>query len=209
MDKNTLRSAMKEIILSALRNGITDKDSLSKIKNNVCQKYGINTFPDAELLSVYRQMIESGEVQRSDAIERLLQKRGIRTLSGISPVSVLMPRRRVKVRACIVLPSGRMHRERHFFSSILKKNMASKKSEKVPKTRCTRYAKKLYQQRARSYACAACRIRSAHPDFTPTYRPEKNGTFPRKKRTHCSGGHFFGSPESHEDSVYHPLLSSV
>jgi elongator complex protein 3 len=106
MDKNTLRSAMKEIILSALRNGITDKDSLSKIKNNVCQKYGINTFPDAELLSVYRQMIESGEVQRSDAIERLLQKRGIRTLSGISPVSVLMPPAPCKS-ACVYCPTER------------------------------------------------------------------------------------------------------
>lgn len=106
MDKKTLFSAKRDIIRCALENGISQKNDLSKIKNQVCQKWGINTFPDAELLSMYREMVISGEIQQSELLEHLFQKRSIRTLSGISPVSVLMPPAPCKS-ACVYCPTER------------------------------------------------------------------------------------------------------
>ncbi len=104
--KKTVHSAASEIVLRAFHLKIEDKDSLTKVKNEVCKEFKINTFSDMELLSAYRTLEKEKRIKPSECIKKLLQKRSIRTLSGIAPVSVLMPPAPCKS-ACVYCPSER------------------------------------------------------------------------------------------------------
>ena len=107
MNKKTFsKSAAREIIFLAISKKITTKNELSKIKNAVLRKYRENTFPDAELLKTFWEMKRTGEIAAPDDFAALFQKRKIRTLSGIAPISVLMPPAPCHS-ACVYCPTER------------------------------------------------------------------------------------------------------
>jgi elongator complex protein 3 len=95
-----------EVVRSAQKMRIRSKQELTKIKNSVCRRFGVNTFPDTELLSAYRILVTKGEIEPSSLLEFCFQKRSIRTLSGIAPISVLMKPLPCKS-ACVYCPSER------------------------------------------------------------------------------------------------------
>lgn len=98
--------AAKRVVELCIERGTLTKDELISIKNEVCKVFGTNTFPDMELLNVARAMEEKGEIEDITTLERLFQKRRIRTLSGVAPISVLMPPMPCKS-ACVYCPSER------------------------------------------------------------------------------------------------------
>ena len=102
--------AAREIVQLAIVQNATTKNDLSKIKNTVLRRYGINTFSDTELLRVFREMQQQGEVVGKEYFSALFQKRKIRTLSGIAPISVLMPPAPCRS-ACVYCPSERVNAE--------------------------------------------------------------------------------------------------
>lgn len=110
MKKNNSTYAAKEIVLRCVKKLPNNKEELAKVKNAVCQTLGINTFPDAEVLEVYRDLVEKKEISRSKKLEQLFQKRSIRTLSGIAPISVLMPPAPCNS-ACVYCPTERADME--------------------------------------------------------------------------------------------------
>jgi elongator complex protein 3 len=104
--KTNLTQAAQEIVLRCAKKLPKNKEELAKVKNAVCQTLGINTFPDAEILAEYKTLVAAEKIQKLPLLEKLLQKRSIRTLSGIAPISVLMPPAPCNS-ACVYCPTER------------------------------------------------------------------------------------------------------
>lgn len=98
--------AAYDVVRKAAAEQASSKTDLYRIKNSVCRKYGINTFPDAHLTAAYEALVKQGELALDPILATLFRKRGIRTLSGIAPVSVLLPPAPCKS-ACVYCPSER------------------------------------------------------------------------------------------------------
>ena len=106
-----IAQAAQEVIRFAIREQITTKEQLIKIKNTVCQKHRLNSFRDAELIVALDTLIQSGEVAQTQdlvSLRRLLIKRRVRTLSGIAPISVLTKPWACRGR-CTYCPTEVMH----------------------------------------------------------------------------------------------------
>ncbi|QQS59141.1 tRNA uridine(34) 5-carboxymethylaminomethyl modification radical SAM/GNAT enzyme Elp3 [Candidatus Peregrinibacteria bacterium] len=104
--KKQLLLAAQQVVLLASQKKAKTKQALSVAKNAICREMGINTFPDALLVSAYETLVENGTLSPVPDLQRLLMKRGIRTLSGIAPISVLLPPGPCKS-ACVYCPLER------------------------------------------------------------------------------------------------------
>lgn len=62
---------------------------LNRVKRQFSNRYKIGMISNADLLFLYRKMIKSKKIKANQALENLLRKRKIRTLSGVAPVAVL------------------------------------------------------------------------------------------------------------------------
>ncbi len=70
---------------------LLDLRKVEKIRNNVIKRFGLDAAPrNIELLKAYRDLIELGDIEPNDTIYGFLVKRKIRSLSGISNITVLM-----------------------------------------------------------------------------------------------------------------------
>ncbi len=99
-------AAALTIVRRAAQAQASSKAELYRIKNAVCREGGQNTFPDAELVAAYEVLVENGELTADQTLANLFRKRSIRTLSGIAPISVLLPPAPCKS-ACVYCPSER------------------------------------------------------------------------------------------------------
>ena len=69
---------------------VTTKDSFHVFKNNIYRDYKIDkVIPSIALIERYNELIEKGEMSYDIRIHKLLRKRAIRSLSGVSVISVL------------------------------------------------------------------------------------------------------------------------
>lgn len=80
---------LEKIVKDLLKKSVKTRDELNSFKREVSQKYKIPFLDNMDLLSVYHQMKESQSIKKSATLESLLQKKPIRSLSGIVNVSVL------------------------------------------------------------------------------------------------------------------------
>jgi len=62
---------------------------LATLKRRTAKRYKNKFLTDAELLSVYHKLVRQKSVKRNPALEKLLRRRAVRTLSGVAPVTVL------------------------------------------------------------------------------------------------------------------------
>ena len=106
----------KKFVKQAIKEGITDRRSLQKLKNRFSTEYGISSLTSVEILRAYGELVrEEGarpqkgkkvhtfpgesmykrDVRLSDLrlpdleFEKLIRKRGVRSLSGIASVTVI------------------------------------------------------------------------------------------------------------------------
>ena len=68
---------------------IKNYNRLNKIKRRSANKNKAGMISNAELLNLYRRLIKQNKIKQNKDLEKLLQKRKIRTLSGVAPVAVL------------------------------------------------------------------------------------------------------------------------
>ncbi len=68
---------------------IKNTNRLNKVKRAFANKYHIGMISNADLLALYRELLKNSEIKQNTELEKLLQKRKIRTLSGVAPVAVL------------------------------------------------------------------------------------------------------------------------
>ena len=79
----------QQLLLKLAKLKIKNANRLNKIKRDFANKNKVGMISNAELLSLYRAMIKQKTIPQNTELERLLQKRKIRTLSGVAPIAVL------------------------------------------------------------------------------------------------------------------------
>lgn len=82
-------AGLSNLILEALETGIKTPRQLHELKIQYAEHFGVSPPPNHELITAYRALLKLGKIQENREFSRLIQKRGIRTLSGVSPVAVL------------------------------------------------------------------------------------------------------------------------
>lgn len=80
---------IENIVLDALKNGIKTSDDLHRLKIKYAGKFHKDPPKNSAIISVYRKLLKQRRVHEDKNFERLIRKRNIRTLSGVSPVAVL------------------------------------------------------------------------------------------------------------------------
>lgn len=87
-EANKIKEAIRELLLVNNKK-IKTREDLEALKRNICKKYGLAAILNSDILQEYRQAVINNKLAQSDALEKVLRKRSIRTLSGIAPVAVL------------------------------------------------------------------------------------------------------------------------
>ena len=72
----------KEFIKQAIKRGISSREDLQKLKNEFSTKYKISSLTSVELIKAYKG-------KKSPEFEKLIRKRGVRSLSGIASITVI------------------------------------------------------------------------------------------------------------------------
>ncbi|MBT7553068.1 tRNA uridine(34) 5-carboxymethylaminomethyl modification radical SAM/GNAT enzyme Elp3 [bacterium] len=85
VDKNIIDNIVKELANQDYPDELTFSTTLRKISN----KYKIPPLTKATLISNYRQLIKNGELKEDKKFAQLLTKRAVRTMSGVSVITVL------------------------------------------------------------------------------------------------------------------------
>ncbi len=85
VDLDECRPDLLEILgrLSLLENSTADQT------NRVIRRHGKGRFTKTQVLKGYRELLARGEIQPMPAVEKLLQLKPTRTVSGVTPVAVL------------------------------------------------------------------------------------------------------------------------
>lgn len=81
--------AIANLVLEALETDIKTPRQLHELKLQYAEHFGISLPPNSELVNAYRALIKLGRIKENRGFSYLIRKRGIRTLSGVSPVAVL------------------------------------------------------------------------------------------------------------------------
>lgn len=78
------------IIREALRKKIAGINGLSQLKREMARKFQKGLPTNIILLRAYRTMVKDKKIKKNKILEKLLKTRGIRSLSGVAVVSVLV-----------------------------------------------------------------------------------------------------------------------
>ncbi|MBU4216513.1 tRNA uridine(34) 5-carboxymethylaminomethyl modification radical SAM/GNAT enzyme Elp3 [Candidatus Parcubacteria bacterium] len=84
-----MNEQQRKAITEILKKPIKTAADLMLAKRDAATKYGLPIFANSQVLEVYREMIVAGKIKKSDILDKVLRKRGVRTMSGIAPVAVL------------------------------------------------------------------------------------------------------------------------
>ncbi len=68
---------------------IKSRGDLDAVKRLFCKKYKINSILNSDIWRAYQDLLEKELIKANPALEQILKKRSIRTMSGIAPVAVL------------------------------------------------------------------------------------------------------------------------
>lgn len=80
---------MVQFVLEALKKGIKTNKQLHQMKIRYAEKFKVSPPPNSQIVAAYRGLVASGRIRENRDFCRLIRKRGIRTLSGVSPIAVL------------------------------------------------------------------------------------------------------------------------
>ncbi|MBI4994032.1 tRNA uridine(34) 5-carboxymethylaminomethyl modification radical SAM/GNAT enzyme Elp3 [Candidatus Peregrinibacteria bacterium] len=80
---------IENIVLEALKIGADTSDQLHQLKIKYAKQYQKNPPKNSEIIAAYRNLLKKRKICENRKFERLIRKRNIRTLSGVSPVAVL------------------------------------------------------------------------------------------------------------------------
>ncbi len=81
---------MENIVLEALQQKVKSPAVLHRIKNRFAEEFDIQPPPNSELISTYQRLLSQRKILEDRDFSLLLRKRKIRTLSGVSPVAVIL-----------------------------------------------------------------------------------------------------------------------
>ena len=87
--RKSLIPLAKKIIKEICKEDNLDEKKLKSIRNALTKKNGGILPKNLELIQAYRELLDSGEISNSPHILKVIQKRKVRTLSGIANITVL------------------------------------------------------------------------------------------------------------------------
>jgi elongator complex protein 3 len=87
--RKSLLPLAKKVILRLNKEVDLDEKKLKAIRNELTKKNGGILPKNLELVEAYRQLIEAGKLEPNPEILKVIQKRKVRTLSGIANITVL------------------------------------------------------------------------------------------------------------------------
>lgn len=76
--------------MAALKLPVLDVVHLQKLRHRFSKDFGIPVLMNVDLIKAYRDLVERGDIQASEHFFSLIQKRRVRTMSGIAPLSVFL-----------------------------------------------------------------------------------------------------------------------
>jgi len=79
----------EKIILQLISKKATDKTKLNEIKRSVSSRANQSLPPNMKLFRAYRKLVANKKIKPDEALEKILQTRCIRTLSGVAVITVL------------------------------------------------------------------------------------------------------------------------
>jgi len=89
IDLSDNQDLAREIVIGALEQGISDRRSFEKFRNSVIKKRKGRIFHNLYFIKAYNDLVKEGSVGHSAVFLSLIQKRSVRTMSGVAPVTVL------------------------------------------------------------------------------------------------------------------------
>lgn len=79
----------REIISRAVKRRFKDRREFEKFRNSVIKEKKGQVFHNLYLVRAYRDLLKEGKIEESDHVLDLIQKRKVRTMSGVTPVTVM------------------------------------------------------------------------------------------------------------------------
>ncbi len=80
----------KKIILQLTKENELNEKKLKLIRNQLTREHGGVLPKNLELIQAYRELLDSGKIKPAPQVLKAIQKRKVRTLSGIANITVLM-----------------------------------------------------------------------------------------------------------------------
>ncbi|MBI5077490.1 tRNA uridine(34) 5-carboxymethylaminomethyl modification radical SAM/GNAT enzyme Elp3 [Candidatus Falkowbacteria bacterium] len=84
-----MNPSAEELIRRLAKLKIKNYNRLNKIKRQFANQHKVSMLKNAELLNFYKRLVAENRLKPNAALEQLLRKRKIRTLSGVAPIAVL------------------------------------------------------------------------------------------------------------------------
>ncbi len=79
----------KEILLLAIKKNILNRKDFEKIRNATIKKHKSEIFHSLYFIKAYQDLVSDGVIEENPVVLSLIQKRTVRTMSGVAPVTVL------------------------------------------------------------------------------------------------------------------------
>lgn len=80
----------EQFVLTALEERAFDALKLQKLRHRFSKKFQIPVIQSIEIIQAYRDLLNRGEIEASEEFFAKIQKRRVRSLSGIAPLSVFL-----------------------------------------------------------------------------------------------------------------------
>lgn len=77
------------IIREASKQTFATRRDFEVFRNKLIKKHKGEIFHNLYFVQAYKDLLDEGEIEPNDSLKSLIQKRGIRTMSGVAPVTVL------------------------------------------------------------------------------------------------------------------------
>jgi elongator complex protein 3 len=82
-------NTLKKIVKKLTKEKNLTREKIAEIKRRVAGELKLASPLNAALLKVYQKLLKQGKIKKNPALELLLKKREVRTLSGVAPIAVL------------------------------------------------------------------------------------------------------------------------
>lgn len=89
LDLNDHQKLARAIISEAALKSFQKRSDFEKFRNGIVKKNRGEIFHNLYLIKAYNDLLKEGEIKPNESLLNLIQKRSVRTLSGVAPVTVL------------------------------------------------------------------------------------------------------------------------
>lgn len=91
MQENTaIYTIPEQLVIEALEKKVLTIRDLQKVRHRVSAKHQMPVLMNVDLIKAYKDLVQKGVIQPNTEFFSLIQKRSVRTLSGIAPLSIFL-----------------------------------------------------------------------------------------------------------------------